>query len=422
MKDDIFEKFKLNIAILKFEEDIRKENSPKVQENLISELKNKMIMEEKMRKKIVIVFCGVFLLASGVAFATTHIDVIKNYFGFDKGIQSAIQNGYIGKPEMDYIKSETVDINSFNNIPVETKIEEFMMDDVNLNVEFSLKFDEKLDEIFNFKNLYNIILDDLVIIDEENREIFNKKSGYMNYLTNVNFENHSVNLVYNMYNDNEMPKSKKLNFHFGKIKLIEELTNNETILDGDWNINVDVPEVMYNRTSENYKVISCSNKDFNVYTSNVTDTGFEIGVTISNVEKPEYPHKEYEKLAKRFKNGFGYSIQEETGEYDFSVSGKEVEIDEEIRDFIEKDIDYSIKNTPIISFDNHQNMKSYVENSEGKKFEISRKPGRNQNTNFVNDNTYDFYETFTMTKYEATDKIKVVLYYYDEPVIIELKK
>ena len=35
---------------------------------------------------------------------------------------------------------------------------------------------------------------------------------------------------------------------------------------------------------------------------------------------------------------------------------------------------------------------------------------------------YDFYETFEMTKYDATDKIILVIDYYGEPVHIVLEK
>ena len=35
---------------------------------------------------------------------------------------------------------------------------------------------------------------------------------------------------------------------------------------------------------------------------------------------------------------------------------------------------------------------------------------------------YNYYETFAMTKYEAIDKIKVILNYYGELVTIELEK
>ena len=49
-------------------------------------------------------------------------------------------------------------------------------------------------------------------------------------------------------------------------------------------------------------------------------------------------------------------------------------------------------------------------------------PSRNAKTYYIEGNKYDFYETFGMTKNDATDKVKVVLYYYGTPVTIELQK
>ena len=46
---------------------------------------------------------------------------------------------------------------------------------------------------------------------------------------------------------------------------------------------------MYNRTSESYRVISCENDRFNVYAAKVMDTGFELGIMISDMVRPEYP-------------------------------------------------------------------------------------------------------------------------------------
>ena len=49
-------------------------------------------------------------------------------------------------------------------------------------------------------------------------------------------------------------------------------------------------------------------------------------------------------------------------------------------------------------------------------------PGRKQNKKFQDGNKFDFYETFEMIKSTSTNKIKAVLYYFGEPVTIELEK
>lgn len=80
-----------------------------------------------------------------------------------------------------------------------------------------------------------------------------------------------------------------------------------------------------------------------------------------------------------------------------------------------------------ISVTNHdyivtESKASYIENETGQIYESTLSPSRNAKTDFIDGNKYDFYETFSMTKYDATDKIKVVLYYYGNPVNIELEK
>ena len=450
---ELLDKLKLNIAISNFEEDL-KEKSPLIKENWRS---------YSMKKKIIAISCMSVLLASGVVFAT-NIENIKNHFeGLDKGVQTASKNGYVGNPEMDYIESEVkVDSdkqkdegNVFDDIEVQAKIDDFMMDDLNLNIEFNFDFDEKLKEVFNFDILHSIDLLDLVIKDEENRilhsnlnkeefeeycsrnnldYVFGKSNenyfntGFMNFPNNCNFENCSSKLTYNIYSTEEYPKSKKLYVSFGKIKLTEENTNNIVTLKGDWNIELDVPEVMYNRTSESYRVISCDNKDFEVYQSKVTDTGFEIGVTISNIEEPELSltDEEHNKLSS---TEFSVKKNGEIVTKSFNENGEivaETEVDEETKEIIKKYMEFHKKRNPIsvgnIDWSMNKTNPSYVENSNGEKFECTMSPGRKANTNFVNKNTYDFYETFSMTKYDSTDRIKVVLYYYNNPVTIELEK
>lgn len=451
---ELLDKLKLNIAISNFEEDL-KEKSPLIKENWRS---------YSMKKRIIAISCMSVLLASGVVFAT-NIENIKNHFeGLDKGVQTASKNGYVGNPEMDYIESEVkVDSdkqkdegNVFDDIKVQAKIDDFMMDDLNLNVEFNFDFDDKLKEVFNFDELHSIDLLDLFVKDEENRIIhsnLNKdefeeycsknnldyvigksnenyfNTGFMNFPSNINSEDCSSKLTYNIYSTEEYPKSKKLYVSFGKIKLTEENTNNIVTLKGDWNIEVDVPEIMYNRTSESYRVISCDNKDFEVYQSKVTDTGFEIGVTISNIEEPELSFTDEER--KKFSSATRFSVNE-NGEIviqSVNENGEivaEEEADEETKEVVKKYVEFQKKRRPIsvgnIDWALCKTNQSYVENSNGEKFTCTMSPGRKANTDFVNKNTYDFYETFSMTKYDSTDRIKVVLYYYNNPVTIELEK
>ena len=65
---------------------------------------------------------------------------------------------------------------------------------------------------------------------------------------------------------------------------------------------------------------------------------------------------------------------------------------------------------------------TYVENEKGEKFESTMSPSRRADGNFIDGNKYSFYETFGLTTYTATDKLKVRVLFKDKPYIVELEK
>ena len=223
-----------------------------------------------------------------------------------------------------------------------------------------------------------------------------------------------------MYTDGEsFPNSKTLYFKFTKLILTEQNKEGETDIDlrnkaiikGDWEIKVDVPRKMYERTSINYKVLNIDNKDFEVYNAKVSDTGFEIGVVISNIKKPEnFPKEKMEKI-------FTINEDYESGK----ISEEEAQsLKQEYAEWIDRWNPIAITDYAFVS--NEEVKSSYVENSKGEKFYCTLSPGRRANMEWLEGDKYDFYETFGLTKYDMTDKIKVVLFYYNTTVVIELQK
>lgn len=431
----IFEKVKMKIAISSVKEEDIVMNKSKL----------------NIGKGIGIAAC-IVLSTTGVVFATNYNKIV-NYFGLGGGIDSAVEHGYIENPNMDYVESDTTAINEnlgtiVDNVTANVRIEDFLMDDLNLSTHFLLEFDKKINEIVNLDNLKNIELKDLLVTDENgkiiycmNKEMFEKYCGENNLdyefaEFNDNYYNCGLNsyieyhykeggitkLTYNMYSGENFPKSKKLNFIFTKITLVENEKQGENIdarnrvtLVGDWNISLDVPEKMYNRQTIPYKVVSCSNKDFNIATAFVSDTGFEIGIIIDNMEKPEY----YLQIVNE-------EIKKEV------IEGKITEEEiEERRNMLLRTPKYQnliaqlrpIEDTPhaLLNTGNIEDT-SYVENEKGEKFETSSSPSRRQDHNFIDGNKFSYYETFELTKYNITNKLKVQIMLKGEPVIIELEK
>lgn len=423
MKKNIYKRLKEEIAINNFEEEISYKCS----------FKKNMLGGYTMKRRIIATMCGGLTLVSGIAFATN----ITNHFrGLGSGIDTAIQSGYIEKTDMNFINSNTTVENKnkiVNNLSVNVKIEDFLMDDVNLSTQFNLKFDEKINDIIEYDNIRNIELADLIILDEENRIIYsgNDKTRFEDFCTehnlNYNFgENNEnyinsglnyfpnfisegeniVSLIYNIYAD-EFPKSKKLTYYFKNIVISKENSEEKVYISGDWKFEFDVPEKMYTRTKEYYKVINCDNKQFKIYTANLSDTGLEIGLRIKDVEMPTRT----------------LSIEELKQMQTLNEDVANQKISQEEADKIRtKYEEYVYKSNPI-SISPYENRKvSYVENSNGDIFQSTLSPTRKAHKKWVGKNEYDFYETFSMTKYNSTNKIKLVLFYYDEPVTIELEK
>ena len=434
--------------------------------------------------KTTIAACICIIFTSGLVFAKDIETFIKERFNFGLGdaIDTAAENGYIEEPNLEPVTSNTnITLPENNiekivdNINISTNIDSFLMDNYNLSVEFTFKFEETLKEYVDFDKLHHITLNDLIILDEENRIIYastmmsqdkfntfcnthnlnytfaDHNENYMNcglncFPQNIVANQNTVGLVYNIYTE-EFPKSKKLNFYFNEITFTTQtyeennILENKTTLTGNWNLNVNVPEKMYNRTSENYRVISCTNDKFNIYAAKVMDTGFEIGIIISDIIKPEYPEglreKEreiYNKYSGTENNNDEQTLElarlyasdnylEKYNEYQFkahpiNVTGLNVWLldEEKVKQILDPNtnkLEYKIP---------ERTDGCYVLNSNGEKFTSTLSPSRKANNNFVAGNKYDFYETFNMTKYDSTNEITVIIEFYGEPVEIKLEK
>ena len=445
---ELLDKYRMYVAISKFQTDKKTDEYP--QRNIF----NKWRLFAMKKKTILATILGICVI-SGVVIAV-NIDNIKNNFrGLGQGVTSAVEHGYIENSDMDYINNNASVSNEPNkiidNINLEAKIDNFLIDDCNLSVEFNFKFDEQIDEYVDINNISNIELKDLIIRDEENRIIYsgNDRECFDEYckLHNLNYtfgefndnylnnglnnftsyyskENRIVKLMYNMYT-NKYPNSKKLYFSFGKLIITEENNENVIELNGKWNIDLDVPEKMYSRTTDTYKVISCSNDNFKVYSSMVSDTGFEIGLIINNIEKPEYP-EEIRKIQLEIANKYENVFSTETDKEFYNIINKSP-YKEVYSKYLEKEKPINCDGLQVseITEDGIRTEKvdrSYVENSNGEQFMCTLSPSRKVKGEWLDGNKYNFYETFGMTKYDSTDNIRVVLYYYGEPITIELEK
>ncbi|MBR2289218.1 MAG: hypothetical protein IJ867_01000 [Clostridia bacterium] len=426
------EKVKLKIAISKIQEE------------------NDIVMGRKLKNvfKLVGTVAAVLFLGTGIVFAVNVAqkeDKKEDYRGLGRGVDTAIDNGYVERPEMDYTKQVTSVVDEekvVDNITVEAKVNNFLMDDRNISLEFEFVFGENIEDYVDFDKYSKFFIKDLVIRDETD-EMISEGTGTNIFVKSRDGESHTMLVVCNIFGE-DFPKSRELKLSFGRLSISDEQYEKTVTIVGKWEIDLDVPEKMYHRTEEYYNVISCSNSDFEVYTSKVTDTGFEIGLYINNIENlgPNI-HQELRDAEDKMKEELyeKYNIDENASPEELrKVQDEKVDImnsDEAYKKLILKllvanrpiDIigDYTINQKILageeVDLENETyDKKSYIQNSNGEKFYCTLSPSRKSESRYLEGNKFHFYETFELTKVDSTDKLTVVLYYRGEAVTIEFEK
>lgn len=447
--DVIKERFKFRVAVSKIKEEerigIRKRS-------------------DYIGRKIGTAACACLILTTGIVFAKD----IKNFvveqfenFGLGKGVTTAIENDYIAKGIGEVLEQnvEVIENNEvIDNLNLKYKVDQFIITDTNISIDFNFEFENKINdyvdlgktigENINYERSHIIELSDLFIVNENNEVIYCNKYDnelFKEYCANNNIEydlksDEMINMtdVRKFYTTEEFLgadivctinyltehlNSKQLNIYFSKINMYLENENERQItLKGNWAFKLDVPEKMYDREAEYYKVVSTENDNFEVYEAKVTDTAFELGVRISNIEEPEYP-KELQEREAELLNGKGF------------VNGSVFESRENFIEFYGDEkyadlySDYMNKNTPI-RVDGYspdlwgdKTEETYILNSNGSKFRSVYIADRNKVYKFINNlKQFEFYETFEMTKYDATDNITVIINFQGTPVHINLEK
>lgn len=447
MKNESYDKLD-NILFNEFERNLK---MPKDYEEKVKSMLDKttgynskkrateMLKHSFLRKVAsVVVILGV---AGGAVYAGCNFENIKKFI-FDGGIGTAVENGYVANIEQNIQEKQMQVIENneiiVDNIEVGPNVDSFVMDDSNLCINFSFNFENEVKKYLNLKDLHLFELENLVITDGESKILFENlnKEDFKAYCQkcnlqyekgefNENYINSGVNIVsydktdntikimYNVYGS-KYPKVKKIKIEFNGIRLAEHIMDNEIedsiVLKGEWSIELSVPEQMYNRTSESYKVVKTSNENFEVYSAKVSDTGFEFGTIIKNCKDTMNDADYINKINDLHQALSNPNITEEEN-LRISKEIKKISNDK-LKVILTEEID-----------ENNRHVKStYVTNSNGKRFELDLTVGRKQTANRIDDDTFDYYNTFEMTKKDSTDKIEVILDYRGEKVNIELEK
>lgn len=358
----------------------------------ISKIENEEKAMKKDNKnifKIVTAACCMLVLTTGVVFAKDIESFIKHLFGFNvsEGVDTAVENGFYAEVESNTQSAEGIDVN----------VESFIIDDYN----FAMNFLITLDERYNIEEVYNssIWFEDLRIIDENNDVVFS--TDYLSFRDpNEEFEPeywngfsmHTEKISENqlrMYvtssgSKQTFPKSKKLFINFKRIatrrnpkdgSFLENENADKIIYLGDWKFEADVPENMYKRENVSYKAVKCNEPsiDLSAIEAELSNTAFKLKIPEIKTDKVNY--------------------------------------------------ELLHESNPKSIYDRIALQKEYIETTNGKKFESAAKSDGDGGYGLSPENTIiDYHQTFSLTNYDATDKLTVHIFTNKgEEIIIEFE-
>lgn len=347
----------------------------------------KSILNSYNLRKVAIVAISLGTISTGVVFAKDISNFIKNIFNDNKGVNTAVESGYIYEIPNVYTDSKDTQI----------RITEMIMDDYTLDLNIVAQFDKDI----NVTGMEKINIPDMIITDDGNRILYSSsnqqsidfcnKKGISNSYDNIknittntssslfiyNSDIKSMNFSINLSaSDEKFPLSKEIYLSFNTIEI--EGNNQKYTITGNWNIEIDVPNKFLNRESTLYKVTNCNND--NVYKDSIKAEVYETGM---NFEMTMY---------------WG----------DYNTWHNKLEM------MREKDV---------LSSQLINQEKSYVENENGEKFYPAQSTASDGGYSFNTDGKLIKWETFELTKFNMTNKLKVVLTTIDnEQIIIELEK
>lgn len=404
-----------------------------------------LLEEEKMKDKFkigniikpMVAACIMLASISGIVFAKDISKRIYNEYFTGKGIENAINEGYIENTDMKEQSSNSSIKNEETGEIVEdtettVKVSELIMDDFTLSMTFKVTLSNQAKNIISTKDIIEMNFQDIVVYDENNiilntideedikklsektnivpKDIIN--SGVNTFVLDKN-EN-EVKVVYNFYTGggSSYPKSKELHIDMGKMKISKNETvmgNEEIVLKGNWNFKVDVPKKMYTRENIIYNQKSSTDKDFKVETAVVYNTGMEIKMRFQAEKQKSLKDIESE-FSEELKFYWSLDKDDELRNIDIlNYLESKVHENPEYQKLVEKEMD-------------KWDFEKYLTNSNGEKFEFTQGPRENGSASIDENGIMTSTCMFDLTKFNATDEITLHLEYKGKKAEIVLEK
>lgn len=332
-----------------------------IKEGVIEMKKNRVI-------KVVSIVLVIGVCMSGVALATNYL---INKFGHNAsdGIQIAVDNGYVGQVNTEYKDSNGIGIS----------INSFLIDDANFDISFDVKFDSH----YKIEDMLKMDIMDLKVVNENNEKIF----------ATCELEAEEMKTLY---------------------KTEQEARANYDSYQGGYGNNCE----------------KINNNEIRFY---LTATGNPRNFPESKVLKVTFHKIRITNWVER-KEEFEYTIYEGNWDYTIDVPSEmsrsnivkynAVSISDENYKFEEAKLSNTafkiyLSNCNEITWNDNE----CVETSDGRKFYPARRSDGDGEISVLGDGIVRYYNTFNLTTYDATEKLKVHVFKRNgDEVIIELVK
>lgn len=387
---------------------------------LYTEKASKFYIIETIRKtirKIIITITTLLTVGGGIVFANEIGQWLDNIFNDRSGTTSAIDNGYISSPQMEYIESNKIDV----------KVENILMDDYNLNIKFNIRFNEK-----DIKEINDIELAKMIIYDENsnilycnNEELFNKwasknninfkmydfsekniNSGLNYHISEKILKNNQLSVIYNLSSYNlPYPKSKSVNLNIAGIAF--EIDFAKKYAEGSWNMELDVPEKFFMREAILFNQKETSDERIEIIEAYAYDTGFNFKLKVEEKQKQQVidENELWNKMEQEY-------IEYNNKQQDECIEGEHHYIGEVTEQYM---IDFEKMTQPLKNI--------YIENENGQKFYITKSTSENGVVDRTsNENYFTYTDTFDITKYDITNILKIYFQYEGLNKVIILEK
>lgn len=281
-----------------------------INENCFKETKN-----SKHKKNILYKFatgiCACILITTTAVFAGELISSIfrlsEEQYG-QKQLQKAIEENYIqANNSGEYMKSDNGILYKFNNV---------LINDINLIISLEFVLEDDLE------NYQGISINGLEITDENNNQILGNTSNANQdfWLKNIATLMQTITIEKKQNKIEEtillighnFPVSKKIYLKFDTITLysIENGTATTKVINGNYNIELEVDKKFSNREITEYEIPNVSNNKITIKEAKLTNTGLGIVMNAPQIEGLGYKCKLYDE-----NNNEIYSKQNDIGNF-----------------------------------------------------------------------------------------------------------